>query len=266
MLALIRPAWSSSTRPGPRPTWLRCAAARSAPAGQGAAWPMDDHDLPRALRHDRVEVPWLLEGPINGDSFRLDVDQVLIPTLQPGNIVIMDNLGSHRSSAVRRAPGRSAPALLPAQVLARSEPDRDALLKAQTRPAQGGTAHSRRQIPRSPSSYCLRSGPASVPTTSPKQDTLELRVIPLCVVRSSGQLRQRAPQAVAANARPGAPHRLAQFREQGRGSTGRHRGRLQRRPAGGRRCGQRRVAPSPPAPSPIPERLRFPAGHYSSAT
>ena len=54
-----------------------------------------------ALRHDRVEAP--LEGPINGDSFRLYVDQVLIPTLRPGDIVIMDNLGSHKSSAVRRA-------------------------------------------------------------------------------------------------------------------------------------------------------------------
>src|ERR1700759_2910791 len=38
-----------------------------------------------ALRHDRVEAPWLLEGPINGESFRLYVDQVLIPTLQPGD-------------------------------------------------------------------------------------------------------------------------------------------------------------------------------------
>ena len=56
-----------------------------------------------ALRHDRVEAPWLLEGPINGESFSLYVDQVLIPTLHPGDIVIMDNLGSHRSSAVRRA-------------------------------------------------------------------------------------------------------------------------------------------------------------------
>ncbi len=56
-----------------------------------------------ALRHDRVEAPWLLEGPINGESFRLYVDQVLIPTLRPGDIVIMDNLSSHKSSAVRRA-------------------------------------------------------------------------------------------------------------------------------------------------------------------
>ena len=56
-----------------------------------------------ALRHDRVAAPWLLEGPINGESFRLYVEQVLAPTLQPGDIVVMDNLGSHRSSAVRRA-------------------------------------------------------------------------------------------------------------------------------------------------------------------
>ena len=56
-----------------------------------------------ALRHDRVEAPWLIDGPIDGESLRLYIDQVLIPTLHPGDIVIMDNLGSHRSSAVRRA-------------------------------------------------------------------------------------------------------------------------------------------------------------------
>ena len=56
-----------------------------------------------ALRHDRVEAPWLIDGPINGESFRLYVEKVLVPTLQPGDIVIMDNLGSHKGSAVRRA-------------------------------------------------------------------------------------------------------------------------------------------------------------------
>jgi transposase len=56
-----------------------------------------------ALRHDRLEAPWLIDGPINGDSFRLYIDEVLIPTLRPGDIVIMDNLGSHKSKAVRRA-------------------------------------------------------------------------------------------------------------------------------------------------------------------
>jgi len=56
-----------------------------------------------ALRHDRVEAPWLIDGPINGDSFRLYIDKVLIPTLRHGDIVVMDNLGSHKSSAVRQA-------------------------------------------------------------------------------------------------------------------------------------------------------------------
>lgn len=56
-----------------------------------------------ALRHDRVEAPWLLEGPINGERFRTYVELVLVPTLKPGDIVIMDNLGSHKSKAVRDA-------------------------------------------------------------------------------------------------------------------------------------------------------------------
>jgi transposase len=56
-----------------------------------------------ALRHDRVEAPWLIDGPINGECFLLYVENVLVPTLKPGDIVIMDNLGSHKGKAVRRA-------------------------------------------------------------------------------------------------------------------------------------------------------------------
>jgi len=56
-----------------------------------------------ALRHDRLPARWLIEGPINGESFRLYVEKVLAPTLKPGDIVIMDNLGSHRAKAVRAA-------------------------------------------------------------------------------------------------------------------------------------------------------------------
>ena len=56
-----------------------------------------------ALRHDRVDAPWLVDGPINGERFRLYVDKVLVPTLKPGDIVVMDNLGSHKGKAVRRA-------------------------------------------------------------------------------------------------------------------------------------------------------------------
>jgi putative transposase len=56
-----------------------------------------------ALRCDRLSAPCVFDGPINGESFRAYVDQVLVPTLKPGDIVIMDNLGSHKSKAVRRA-------------------------------------------------------------------------------------------------------------------------------------------------------------------
>lgn len=56
-----------------------------------------------ALRHDGVTAPWLIDGPINGERFRLYVEKVLVPTLKPGEIVLMDNLGSHKSKAVRHA-------------------------------------------------------------------------------------------------------------------------------------------------------------------
>jgi transposase len=55
-----------------------------------------------ALRHDRIDAPWLVNGPIDGESFQAYVEKVLAPTLRPGDIVIMDNLGSHKGKAVRR--------------------------------------------------------------------------------------------------------------------------------------------------------------------
>ncbi|MEO6783878.1 MAG: IS630 family transposase [Bradyrhizobium sp.] len=55
-----------------------------------------------ALRHDRIDAPWFIEGPIDGERFRIYVAKVLLPTLRPGDIVVLDNLGSHRSKAVRQ--------------------------------------------------------------------------------------------------------------------------------------------------------------------
>src|SRR4029077_3274026 len=55
-----------------------------------------------ALRCDRIEAPCVIDGPINGLSFLAYVEQVLLPTLALGDIVIMDNLGSHKRQAVRR--------------------------------------------------------------------------------------------------------------------------------------------------------------------
>ena len=56
-----------------------------------------------ALRHDRIEAPWLLDGPVNAEKFRVYVEEVLTPTLTPGDLVVMDNLGSHKGLAVRNA-------------------------------------------------------------------------------------------------------------------------------------------------------------------
>ena len=56
-----------------------------------------------ALRHDRIEAPWLIDRPINGELFLLYIETVLVPTLHPGDVVIMDNLSSHKSKAVRSA-------------------------------------------------------------------------------------------------------------------------------------------------------------------
>jgi transposase len=56
-----------------------------------------------ALRHDRIDAPWLLDGPINGESFRIYVETVLAPTLRRGDLVVMDNLGSHKGPAIRQA-------------------------------------------------------------------------------------------------------------------------------------------------------------------
>jgi transposase len=55
-----------------------------------------------ALRCDRIDAPCVIDGPINGESFLAYIEQLLLPALRPGDIVIIDNLGSHKSKAVRQ--------------------------------------------------------------------------------------------------------------------------------------------------------------------
>lgn len=55
------------------------------------------------LRCDRMTAPMVLDGPVNGQWFQAYVDQVLVPTLSRDDIVIMDNLGSHKGAGVRKA-------------------------------------------------------------------------------------------------------------------------------------------------------------------
>ena len=59
--------------------------------------------LVAGLRMSGMVAPMVLDGPINGDWFEAYVAQVLVPELRPGDVVIMDNLSSHKRPAVRAA-------------------------------------------------------------------------------------------------------------------------------------------------------------------
>ncbi len=48
-----------------------------------------------ALRLDGMTAPWVLDGPMNGEAFLVYVQQVLVPTLRPGDLVVLDNLPAH---------------------------------------------------------------------------------------------------------------------------------------------------------------------------
>ena len=91
-----------------------------------------------ALRHDRIDAPWVIDGPINGETFLLYIEKILAPTLSPGDVVVLDNLGSHKGKAARailRAKGAHLD--LPAALQPRPQSDRTGLRQAQTSPSKG---------------------------------------------------------------------------------------------------------------------------------
>jgi transposase len=55
------------------------------------------------LRRDQITAPAVFDGPMDGDSFRAYVEQCLVPTLRPGDIVVMDNLASHKVAGIKPA-------------------------------------------------------------------------------------------------------------------------------------------------------------------
>jgi transposase len=61
---------------------------------------------------DRLTAPCVFDGPINGACFLAYTEQQLAPILEPGDIVVMDNLGSHRGKAVRKAIRKAGARLL----------------------------------------------------------------------------------------------------------------------------------------------------------
>ncbi len=84
-----------------------------------------------ALRADRVSAPFILDGPINGERFRIYVQQVLVPELKAGDIVILDNLGSIRVRRSAPPSVRPAPACSFCRNIPRSQSDRKALRQNQ---------------------------------------------------------------------------------------------------------------------------------------
>ncbi|GEP61577.1 transposase [Reyranella soli] len=85
------------------------------------------------LCHDRLVAPLVLDGPIDGDSFRAYVEQFLAPVLRPGQVVVLDNLSSHKVAGVREAiEAVGARVLYLPALLTRPQPHRAALRQAQS--------------------------------------------------------------------------------------------------------------------------------------
>jgi transposase len=63
----------------------------------------ETHTIVAALRPHGFTAPAVFDGPIDNDSFRAYVEQVLAPTLRPGDVVVLDNLAVHKQPAVRAA-------------------------------------------------------------------------------------------------------------------------------------------------------------------
>ena len=98
-LAFIDETWTSTNmtrRFGRSPKGKRCIA--SAPYGH---WKTTT--FVGALRRCRLTAPMVTDGPMDGEMFLAYVREFLCPTLQPGDIVILDNLSSHKVSGVEEA-------------------------------------------------------------------------------------------------------------------------------------------------------------------
>jgi len=124
-----------------------------------------------ALRADRIDAPCVIDGPINGQSFLAYVEQFLVPTLAPGDIVVMDNLGRHKSQAIRHAIRAAGAKLL---FLPPYSPDLNpietSLRKTQDPAPQGRRKNPRRHM------ETYRPAPQRLPTNRMRQLSQKLRI------------------------------------------------------------------------------------------
>ena len=150
-------------------------AMRQASHHQGSARPLEDHDVPCRLAPRSHRRAMADRGADDGESFRTYVEKVLVPTLRQGDIVIIDNLGSHKGRE-RSAP--PAPSCSSCQNTTRPEPHRASLLEAQASDAQSRRGTLETVCPRSANSSA-RSPPRNAPTISETQDMNSPKIIML---------------------------------------------------------------------------------------
>ena len=139
-LVFIDETWISTNMTrgyGRAPKGQRCVA--SAPLSH---W--ETTTFVAALRHQQLTAPMLTDGPMDGDIFLAYLHRFLCPTLTPGDLVIVDNLSSHKVAGVQRGHhrGRGHPALLTA-LFSGPESHRKALRQAQSPAPQSRHPHHR---------------------------------------------------------------------------------------------------------------------------
>ena len=121
-------------------------------------------------------------APVNGDRFGCYVEQVLVPTLAAGDIVVLDNLGSHKSQPVRAASGgrKKGAHLL---FLPPYSPDLNPIEQVSSPSSETCSEKPRNALSRQPGGasarYSTSSPPTSAPITSLTQDMRQRKAIAL---------------------------------------------------------------------------------------
>lgn len=100
------------------------------------------------LRSDGLTAPCVFDGAINGDKFTAYVEQELVATLRPGDIVIMDNLSSHKRSRPRGDQRRGRRTAVSSALQPRSRSHRTGVRQIQRHPAQARQSHHRKPMER----------------------------------------------------------------------------------------------------------------------
>jgi len=102
--------------------------------------------LVAGLRSTRMVAPLVTDGPINAEWFEAYVAQVLVPILKPRDVVILDNLSSHKRPAARAMIEAAATHAVSAALQPRLQSHKEGILEAQRAPAQSRSTHSHRPV------------------------------------------------------------------------------------------------------------------------